>query len=567
MNEFFKKLWGQVSGLWAKWTLSQKLILGGVTLGVIIGLVVIIAVSSAPTMVPLINAPIADKDALTRMQARLDEEGIHYSVGADGRVMVDNSEIAKRAKAILVREDLIPKGTDPWAIFDVERWTLTDMERDINKQRAIRESLRQHIEALSDVDAAQVELTFPEAALFSADQKPPTASIIITPRPGSDIATNRAKIEGIQKLVKFAVVGLTDDNIAITDRNGILLNDFQNMADFDRLELAKKSFKLITSLEQQYASKIKASLQSIYGADRVRDLDVKFDIDTSATKIEKSEIIPTVVKPDNLDTPYDDSDIRSQLPLAENSSRTEWEGTGYNPMGPTGTEGQVSPSYQDMQNMNGRVVQETKQTNYEMGRQTSVIDKAPETKRLTVSVNIDGRWRKQLDEVGNPIVKQGRIERVYEPLSAEELKQAAALVQNAIGYDSARKDAVTVTNIAVDRTLEHQREDEEWLRQQQLQQTILYILIGVSVLLVGFIVFRLVSREIERRKRLREEELSRQHQIMRERALQQAEEEGVEVSMSVEERKRLEMQENAINMAKEHPEDVAQLIRTWLMEE
>jgi flagellar M-ring protein FliF len=37
--------------------------------------------------------------------------------------------------------------------------------------------------------------------------------------------------------------------------------------------------------------------------------------------------------------------------------------------------------------------------------------------------------------------------------------------------------------------------------------------------------------------------------------------------MSVEERKRMELQENAINMAKEHPEDVAQLIRTWLLEE
>ena len=41
--------------------------------------------------------------------------------------------------------------------------------------------------------------------------------------------------------------------------------------------------------------------------------------------------------------------------------------------------------------------------------------------------------------------------------------------------------------------------------------------------------------------------------------------EGVE--MSVEERARLEIQENAVNMAREHPEDVAQLIRTWLMEE
>ncbi len=72
---------------------------------------------------------------------------------------------------------------------------------------------------------------------------------------------------------------------------------------------------------------------------------------------------------------------------------------------------------------------------------------------------------------------------------------------------------------------------------------------------------------MERRRRLREEELARQHQAMREAALRSAEEEGAEVEMSVEERARMEMQENAINMAREHPEDVAQLIRTWLMEE
>ena len=53
----------------------------------------------------------------------------------------------------------------------------------------------------------------------------------------------------------------------------------------------------------------------------------------------------------------------------------------------------------------------------------------------------------------------------------------------------------------------------------------------------------------------------------REKALWQAEQAGMEVTMSVEERRRAELQENAITMAKEHPEDVAQLIRTWLMEE
>ena len=47
----------------------------------------------------------------------------------------------------------------------------------------------------------------------------------------------------------------------------------------------------------------------------------------------------------------------------------------------------------------------------------------------------------------------------------------------------------------------------------------------------------------------------------------EAEKANNEVAMTVDERKRLELQENAINVAREHPEDVALLIRTWLMEE
>ena len=75
-------------------------------------------------------------------------------------------------------------------------------------------------------------------------------------------------------------------------------------------------------------------------------------------------------------------------------------------------------------------------------------------------------------------------------------------------------------------------------------------------------------QELDRRRRLREEEILRRQQAEREKALWDAKQDGLQdVTMSVEERKRAELQENAIAMAKEHPEDVAMLIRTWLLEE
>ena len=110
-------------------------------------------------------------------------------------------------------------------------------------------------------------------------------------------------------------------------------------------------------------------------------------------------------------------------------------------------------------------------------------------------------------------------------------------------------------------------EDAEYLRRRQTEITILITLSAVAGLLFLFVIYRMIVREIERRRRLAEEARMRQYQMERDRSIMDAENAGMEVSMSVEERRRMELQENAVNMAKEHPENVALLIRTWLMEE
>ena len=139
--------------------------------------------------------------------------------------------------------------------------------------------------------------------------------------------------------------------------------------------------------------------------------------------------------------------------------------------------------------------------------------------------------------------------------------------KGAIGYSPARRDTVIVKNIQFDRTEEFAIEDAYLKKREQLRKTLISALIALFAIFIITIAYRAVSREVSRRKRIKEEELARQQQLMREAALRSAEEEGVEVELSAEERARLEMQENVMNIAREHPEDVAKLIRTWLAEE
>ncbi len=569
MNEWLKKFTDRIKGLWGKWTLVQKLILAGVLVVVVGGIVALLSISSSPGQVALIDTPVTDQIQRDKIILRLNEENVHASVSADGIIYVSDDLTARRMRAILIREDLLPSNVDPWSIFDVERWTTTDFERNINKRRAITEEVRKMLESLDDIDSAVVAVNVSnnQEALFKEDVQSTTVAVTITPKPGSDITTNRKKIEGIKKIVQFAVGGLSEDSIRISDNTGVLISDFDDMKDWDRLSRIEKEQKLIARLEAEYRAKVLNALQQIYGEDRVRELNVKIEMDMSDKSIQTRDYLPTVIRADNPSTPYDDSVIVESVTLSSETSTTRWQGSGFNPEGPEGVEGQTAPAYKDMSNLYGLTEQSIVKKNELVGQRDTSEVVSPSMGRRTVSVNIDGSWVKSRDANGDLIVTNGVIEREYTPLTTEELQSATKIVQDAIGYNRARGDSVSVLNIRFDRSAEFEREDAEYLRRRQTEVTILITLLAVAGLLFVFVIYRMIVREVERRRRLAEEARMRQYQMERDRSIIDAENAGMEVSMSVEERRRMELQENAVNMAKEHPENVALLIRTWLMEE
>lgn len=568
MNEWLKKVVASLKGLWSKWSLVQKIILFAVIAAVVVAFIVMMTFSAQPSAVPLFSVPITDETARDKIIYRLDEENVSSNVNAAGLITVKDEATARRMRSILVREDLVPSNVDPWNLFDVERWTTTDFERNINLRRSITEMVRQHIEALDDVDRANVVINVPEKTLLAADQDPTTASVVITPKPGSDITTNKKKIEGIQKLLITSVPGLTAENISISDPSGIIINDFEGMESSERVDIIAKEQKLIKEQEMYYRARILAALQNTFSADRVRDLNVKIDMDMSKRQVSGTEYSPIVIKPDDPNTPYDDSEVRDYLPISTETVTKKWTGTGFNPEGPAGVEGQNPPVYSDMSNLIGTSEESGVKQNNVLNTAEYLEEKSPSIDRITVSVNIDGTWEKEYDEKGNLIINpNGSIARKYIPVDPAVLASTTSLIQSAIGYDRIRGDTVSVQNIQYDRSAQFAEEDEKFRKAQQQRTTILISIAGIAAILLAFVVIRLITRSIERRRRLKQEEMLRQSQLEREKTIWEAEQAGMEVTMSVEERRRAELQENAVTMAKEHPEDVAMLIRTWLMEE
>jgi len=368
MNDWLKRVREQLTGLWSRWNGTQKIILFSIVGASILAIILLFALSATPAMVPLITNPITDTDSRLQIAAKLDQMQVAYQLRSDNVFYVADEKTARRVRVVLNEENLIPKGTDPWALFDMERWTTTDFERDVNLQRAVTKQLEQHIMALDDVDNVSVTLVVPKTELFQADQKPTSASIILTPKPGSDISTNRKKIEGVQRLIKMAVAGLLDENIVITDQTGVQINDFTGLAQMDRLELAKRELKVKQDLEQKYNADITKSLADIFSPDRVRILKIDIKLDMSKENSTAKEFSPIAVVPA---TRYAPAQYAPSIARSTQNIEEHFQGSGFNPEGPPGVEGQTPPAYKDLSNLVGKYDKTSQTTNNEINEKTT----------------------------------------------------------------------------------------------------------------------------------------------------------------------------------------------------
>ncbi len=569
MNEWLRKMMDRASAFWKSASLIKKVILFAVVAVVIIAVVVATRVSSAPATVRLFNAPVTNESTRDQILDRLSEENVQAFTDDAGYISVVDEKTARKMRSILMSEGLVPSRWDPFADFYNRSWSTTDAEQNVKYKQAITQRVQQQLEALDDIAAAFVTINIPETKLFTADQNPVSASVILRLKPASDLDRNKKRQKDLQRLVLTMVEGLKEENLTISDTSNNVLNDFDGFEDLTRLSNIEREQKIRHKEEAVLKASILNHLQGIVGEKRLGDLVVNLEMDMSQKSSDSTIYTPIQRKADNPNTPYDDSEIVDTLPVSQQTVTKEWQGTGYNPEGPAGVEGQTPPVYSDMSNVIGKSVETGVTQNNAINTTHTTEISSPQIGRRSVSLNIDGIERIVRDPKTHAYKfdEDGNLMWTYTPITDEELAGYVRLVQAAINYDIARGDSVVVTNNRVDREAEHEAFQEAYIKAQQTKRTILLSLASVAVVLIGFILFRIISKELERRRRAREEELLRQQQLAREQALWDAKEEAQTVTMSVEESRRAELQENAINMAKEHPEDVAMLIRTWLMEE
>jgi len=420
------------------------------------------------------------------------------------------------------------------------------------------------------VAVSLIQVSFPQKqSIYSDFETPITASVIITPVSRTDIAENRRKIKGLVDLVAYGIPDLKPENVVVVDDRGNVLSDLLIPDDMsDRMKVAREQMRIHAQQRARIISDIKEALKRSISPERLL-VSAEIEFDWTKKTVRADRILPTVIKENNPLTPYDDSERVVKVEVSEKTVREDFKGPAYIPEGAPGVDHNVPAGIKDKIDRFTHYERNEDIKNYEMSKEYVDKEKAPyEIKRISVAVAIDGIWRILRSDTGDPIITNGgRIAREYLPVPEEDLRNYERWVRAAVGFQPQRGDAVVVTTVPFDHTSEFEAEDEKIRRKIQLRRTLIASIIVLFFLFIGTLIYRAFAREMERRRRLREEELARQQQAMREAALRAAEEEAATVELSIEEKARMELLENAINVSRERPDEVSRLIRTWLAEE
>jgi flagellar M-ring protein FliF len=568
MGDFFKRIGEFFSSNLSKLNQTQKIIIFSVIGVIVISLIIIIAFSSKPDKTLLFQKPLSPED-YAKVTKALQDINADFSTKDDKYIIVKDQKTAQTLRMKLGQQGIIPNNVTGWELFDTQKWTTTDFERDVNLKRAIKGEIERQLKLLDGVEECYLNIAWPKESLFTNTAQEITASLTIIPKPYSNILENRKQIEGIKKLVAFGIPGLKEENVVITDPSGNIVSDFSSMDNTAYLEIVKQQLQIKERERVKIEQRIRDQLQKIIGKNKI-DIQLDIDIRFDQVQSEANKIIPVIIKPDNPNTPYDDSVIVPNVTISEQTIQKEYKGPQTIPEGPPGTEPNVPPGYKELL-PSSVVVNENQQTkNYEVSTEKVISSLTPyQINKVSCSVMVDGKWEIEIDSKGNLVVDKSKLgyKRKYTPLSDDEIKKIEEVVKGAIGYDKARGDIVTVQNIPFNHESEFAAEDAIIKRKDLLRKALITSFASILVFLLIIVLYRVISAEVQRRKKLKEEELLRKQQELREKALRAAEKEGIEVELSMEEKARLEMQENAINVAREHPEEVAKLIRTWLAED
>jgi flagellar M-ring protein FliF len=455
----------------------QLFMLAGIAGAVAIGIAAVMW-SRAPNY-GLLYGGLEQKDAAAVTQA-LQAGNTPYTLSNDGSsIFVPAADVA--GVRLKLAGQGLPQGSAASAVPQTDSpFGMSDMAERSRYQSMLENDLSSTIAGLQSIRSARVHLALPKPSAFVRDNKPASASVVVSLYPGRQL--DQGQVAAIVHLVAASVPELDTRQVSVIDQGGNLLT----VSDPDSASaIGDSRLRLSNRIEATYTQRVEDLLTPLVGAGKVR-AQVFADLDFSQTE-KASETFnhdnPALRSEQTNSETRTDAANNGGVPgaLSNQPPNTGANATAANPAAGAGAkpgQGQNAAT-QTAQTPTQQTQSATR--NFELDRTVShVTDPAGKVARLSVAVVVDN---KQVPD------KDGKNKSVA--FTPEELSRLTELTKNAVGFSAARGDSVSVINEAFHGAIadEEPQSTPFWERPGMLD--LIKQGLGVMIaLIVGFFVLR-----------------------------------------------------------------------------
>jgi flagellar M-ring protein FliF len=220
MRDQFTARFQSFQRTFGSFTAGQKTIavIGGLAL--VLGAVMVFRMVSTPAYAPLFTS-LSSADA-SAVVDKLNAAGTPYKLADGGNTVLVPEGSVYDSRIALSGEGLPSQGSEGYGLLDKQSLSTSDFQEQTTYKRAIEGELQKTIEALDSVDTAVVHVAMPQEELFATEKKPTTASVLVATHPGSTVGTQQ--VQAIVHLVASSVEGLDPTEVTVSDSAGNVLS-------------------------------------------------------------------------------------------------------------------------------------------------------------------------------------------------------------------------------------------------------------------------------------------------------------------------------------------------------
>lgn len=284
MREKLAETRERFSSYWASLKKWQRFSLVFVALLVLSGVLSIAFLAGRTAYDPIFSGLDArDQDEVITY---LKEGKIPYRTDPAANAILVPSSHVYEARIALAAKGIPRNGVVGFERFDQSKVGRTSFQEKVDYNRALEGELSRTIGEMSSVSSARVSIVVPESKLFLEQQQPSTAAVLLKIRSGADFDQTQAK--AVIHLVASSVEGLKPENVTLVDADGRipfddLLNETLTIRDGRKVVLKQRQFE--RDYEMELEKKIKDTLEKVYGPGKVKAaVRVELDFDRRQRK-------------------------------------------------------------------------------------------------------------------------------------------------------------------------------------------------------------------------------------------------------------------------------------------